>query len=204
MNEQRKRKSLMLHYPASPLSDGTILLRPWTEQDLPALEQASQDPYIPATTSVPSPYTHAEGLKWLERQQQRVLENVGLPFCIADARTDEPMGFIGLWLSNISQGRASFGYWMIPSARQRGIASTALRLLSMWAFEHLAAARLELWVELWNIASQRVAERAGFLREGVLHSYIEVEKTRRDVIMYARIATAIPVQKESQETDLSH
>src|SRR5205823_5221892 len=88
MNEQRKRTSLMLRYPASPLSDGTILLRPWTEQDLPALEQASHDPYIPATTSVPSPYTHAEGLKWLERQQQRVLENVGLPFCIADAQTD--------------------------------------------------------------------------------------------------------------------
>jgi ribosomal-protein-alanine N-acetyltransferase len=186
----------MLHYPATPLSDGTILLRPWTEQDLPALEQASHDPYIPATTSVPSPYTHAEALKWLERQQQRVLENVGLPFCIADAQTDEPMGFIGLWLSTLSQGRASFGYWIIPNARQRGIASAALRLLSRWTFEQLPVARLELWVEPWNTASQRVAERAGFLREGVLHSYIEVEKTRRDVIMYARIAPAIPTQKE--------
>ena len=89
-------------------------------------------------------------------------------------------------------------------ARQRGIASTALRLLSRWAFEHLAVARLELWVEPWNTASQRVAERAGFQREGVLHSYIEVEKTRRDVIMYARIATTFPAQKESQETDFSH
>ena len=68
----------------------------------------------------------------------------------------------------------------------------------------MAVARLELWVEPWNTASQRVAERAGFQREGVLHSYIEVEKTRRDVIMYARIATTFPAQKESQETDFSH
>lgn len=194
----------MLQHPSPPLSDGTILLRPWTEQDLPALEQASRDPYIPTITSVPSPYTYAEGLKWLERQHQRALENVGLPFCIADAQKDEPIGFIGLWLPNLPQGRAHFGYWMIPKSRRRGMASAALRLLSTWTFAHLPVARLELWVELWNVASQRVAERAGFLREGILHSYIEVEKTRRDVIMYARIATSLPIQKPSQETDVPH
>jgi RimJ/RimL family protein N-acetyltransferase len=176
----------MLHYPPSPLSDGRVLLRPWTERDLPALEQASHDPYILAITSVPSAYTYAEGLKWLERQQQHVLEGVGLPFCIADAQTDEPMGFIGLWLSQLSQGCARFGYWMIPEARQRGMVSAALRLLSSWTFEHQPVVRLELWIEPWNMASQRVAERAGFLREGIRHSHIEIEKTRRDVVVYVR------------------
>ncbi|GAC1508201.1 MAG: hypothetical protein NVS2B12_23500 [Ktedonobacteraceae bacterium] len=194
----------MLQYPSSPLFDGTVLLRRWTEQDIPALEQASHDPYIPATTSVPSPYTYAEGVKWLERQQQHILENIGFPFCIADTQTDEPKGFIGLWFPHLSQGRANFGYWILPKARQRGMASAALRLLSSWTFEHLPVARLELWVECWNVASQRVAERAGFLREGILHSYIEVEKTRRDVIMYARIATNIPMQEASQETNFPH
>lgn len=107
------------------------------------------------------------------------------------------MGFIGLWLPNLSQGRAHFGYWIILKARQRGTASAALRLLGTWTFEHLPVARLELWVELWNIASQRVAEQAGFLQEGILHSYIEVEKTRCDVIMYARISTALAQEEPS-------
>ena len=192
----------MLHYPSSPLSDGTLLLRPWTEQDLSALEQASHDPYIPATTSVPASYSYAEGLKWLERQRKNVSENIGLPFCIANAQTDESIGFIGLWLSNLSQSRANFGYWIIPKARRRGIASAALRLLSTWTFEHQAVVRLELWVEPWNVASQRVAERADFLREGVLHSYFKLERTRHDVIMYARIAPGIAREEKSQGTNL--
>ena len=167
------------------------MLRAWAEQDLPALEQASHDPYIPATTSVPSPFTYAEGLQWLERQRQHIRKGVGLPFCIVEQQTGVPVGFIGLWLHNLSQGRANFGYWIVPRARKRGIASAALRLLSSWTFENFLVARLELWAEVWNIGSQRVAEQAGFQQEGILRSYIEVEKSRRDVIIYARIASTI-------------
>ncbi len=177
----------MIAYPHPPLSDSTILLRPWTVQDLPAVELASYDPYIAAATSVPSPYTHVEGLEWLKRQQQHVFAGIGLPFCVVNAQTNEPLGFIALWLHNRSLGRVHFGYWVIPKARGRGIASMALRLLSNWTLEHFAMMRLELWTEGWNIASQRVAEQAGFTREGVLHSYIEVAGTRRDVVMYVRM-----------------
>lgn len=177
----------MIKYPHPPLSDGIILLRPWVEQDLRSVEQASKDPYIVATTSVPSPYTLVAGREWLKRQRRHLVEETGLPFCIANNQTDEALGFIGLWLRNLELGRAHFGYWVIPQARGRGVASLALRLLSTWAFENLEVARLELWVELWNIASQRVAERAGFMHEGVLHSYVEVDGTYRDVLMYARI-----------------
>ncbi len=178
----------MVEYPHPPLSDGMILLRPWTEQDLSAVEYASSDPYIVATTSVPFPYTLAAGQEWLERQRQRVTEGAGLPFCIADNQTNEPLGFIGLWLRNHAEGRVHFGYWVIPQTRGRGVTCAALRLLSTWAFENLEVVRLELWMELWNIASQRVAEKAGFMREGVLHSYVKLEGTYRDVFMYARVA----------------
>lgn len=178
-----------LSYPHPPLSNGKILLREWTIQDLPAIEQASHDPYIPAITTIPSLYTYATGVEWLERQQQHVSEGTGLPFCIADVQTNEALGLIALWLRNRSQGRAHFGYWVIPKARGRGIASVALRLLSTWAWESLAIPRLELLVEPWNVASQRVAKQAGFLQEGVLHSYIEIGGTRCDMMMYARIAS---------------
>lgn len=177
----------MLAYPHPPLTDERILLRPWTINDLSAIEQASYDTYIPATTTVPVRYTETEGRQWIERQQQRVASDQGLPFCIADAQTDLALGFVGVWLDQRSQGRARFGYWTLPQARGRGVASAALRLLSTWTSEVLAMPRLELVVEPWNVASQRVAERAAFVREGVLHAYIEVDGSRRDVFMYARV-----------------
>jgi ribosomal-protein-alanine N-acetyltransferase len=178
----------MMSYPHPSLSDGAILLRTWTTHDLSAVEQASHDPYIPATTSIPPVYSEALGRKWIERQQQRVSSGMGLPFCVADVQTNVPLGFIGLWLDQLSQGRGRLGYWVIPAARGRGIASAALRLLSPWVFEKAAVRRLELFIEPWNLASVRVAEQAGFAREGVLHSFINRDESPRDVLLYVRYA----------------
>lgn len=82
-------------------------------------------------------------------------------------------------------GRAGFGYWTRKEARGRDVASRALRLLTRWAAREHDLAPLHLIVEPANTASIRVAEKAGFQREGLLRSYIELKGTRRDVYLYA-------------------
>lgn len=180
-----------MSYPDPQLSNGAITLRPWTLDDLSAVEQASHDPYIPTVTSVPAPYTAEEGRAWIERQRQHLVDGTGIVLCIADTRTDEPLGLIALWLRNVPHGRADFGYWVVPRARGRGTATDAVRLLAAWAFTTLNVARLEILVEPHNTASQRVAERAGFQREGLLRSYKEFQGRRLDLIMYARLHPAL-------------
>jgi RimJ/RimL family protein N-acetyltransferase len=71
---------------------------------------------------------------------------------------------------------ADVGYWLLPEGRQRGYATRAVRLLSSWVLTTFPVARLQLWTEPENTASQQVAERSGFVREGVLRSF----RTRRD------------------------
>jgi hypothetical protein len=51
-----------------PRGNDTILPRAWEEGDLPAIEEASSDPYIPLITTVPAPYTPHEGNVWLEHR----------------------------------------------------------------------------------------------------------------------------------------
>jgi RimJ/RimL family protein N-acetyltransferase len=58
-------------------------------------------------------------------------------------------------------------------------------LLSRWAARERGLGRLQLIVEPDNLASIRVAERAGFRREGRLRDYIELKGSRRDVYMYS-------------------
>lgn len=174
-------------YPDPPLTDDTIRIRSWTMQDIPALEQASHDKYITSMTSVPSVYTIEEGRAFVERQQKRREDGAGISLCIAEASTDAALGFIGLRLDNRARGRASFGYWVVPEARGPGLATAALRLVSPWAFSALGVARLEIMVEPGNTASVRVAEQAGFQREGVLRSYEELNGRRLDLIMHARV-----------------
>ena len=93
----------------------------------------------------------------------------------------------GASLNNVDleQGRAAIGYWLAPHARGRGVATHAVRLIAGWAFEDLRVARLELTCGPDNRASQRVAERCGFTREGVLRSHIPFKGTRRDTVVFS-------------------
>jgi RimJ/RimL family protein N-acetyltransferase len=80
-------------------------------------------------------------------------------------------------------------YVVAPAARGRGLAGEAVRVLSEWAFEELGLARLELRIEPANTASHRVAEKAGFQREGLLRSAFVLRGRRTDVFLYSRLPT---------------
>ncbi len=135
---------------------------------------ACQDPEIPRWTRVPSPYGEADARDFLSRASD--------VSAIVDAGTEEFLGTISWWWV---ADNVQLGYWVKREARGRGVATRALILLSRWAFAELGVARVQLLTEPENRASQRVAEKAGFRREALLRSYVELKGTRRDVYMYA-------------------
>jgi [ribosomal protein S5]-alanine N-acetyltransferase len=74
---------------------------------------------------------------------------------------------------------------LTPSARGAHLAGWALRGVVAFAFETLAIPRLHLFVEPWNVASQRTAEAAGFVREALLRGWERVDDSQRDAVSYA-------------------
>jgi RimJ/RimL family protein N-acetyltransferase len=170
------------------LTAGSFALRPWERADLPLVEEASSDPYIPLITTVPPVYSESEGEAFVRRQWARSETAAGYPFVIVRRRDERPVGMIGLWLRDLPEGRATLGYWIAPSCRGEGAAGAALTAVSAWALGELGIPRLQLLAEPWNEASARTAERAGFVREGLLRSWQEVGGERRDMVMYGRVA----------------
>lgn len=158
------------------LEDGDIALRPHTEDDVPAITAACQDSEIRGGRACPP--LHGRG-----RARVRPRRGRCRCFAVVDAETDELLGSLGFGLED--HGRAGFGYWTRKEARGRDVASRALRLLTRWAAREHGLARLQLIVEPANTPSIRVAEKAGFRREGLLRSYLELKGTRRDVYLYA-------------------
>jgi RimJ/RimL family protein N-acetyltransferase len=78
------------------------------------------------------------------------------------------------------------GYWCARRARGRGVTTHALRLLYGCGFEELTLERLELITDPENLASQRVAERVGFQREGILRSHMpHPDGRRRDSVTFS-------------------
>ena len=169
------------------LEAGPFRLRPFELEDLDVVREAAQDQYIPLITTVPVPFTEDAGRDFIERQWSRATAGIGYSFAVADADTGRAVGQIGLWLEDIESGRASIGYWIAASGRGRGAAGHAVAAVVLWAFRELVIPRLELYVEPWNDASIRTAERAGFRREGLLRSWQSIDGSRKDLYMYSML-----------------
>jgi RimJ/RimL family protein N-acetyltransferase len=184
------------------LQSGPVVLRPFSLSDLPLIRQASTDPYIPSVTSVPSAYSDDGGRAFIERQLSQASGGHGYPFAIAALSSPgRGLGGMGLWLHEIESGRASIGYWVAPSARGNNYAGWALRGVVTFAFAVLAIPRLHLFVEPWNVASQRTAEFAGFTQEALLRGWERIDDAQRDVYSYALLRQTWNSRQTGQDLD---
>jgi RimJ/RimL family protein N-acetyltransferase len=160
------------------LEDDVVRLRTFEEGDVPAIVAACQDPEIPRWTAVPSPYTESDALAWLESDEEE-------SFAVVDSASGELFGSIGV--RYFEGGIGEVGYWVKREARGRGVATRALGLVARWALVDKGLGRFQLRADVANEGSQRVAEKAGFVREGVLRSSLVHKGERRDVIMYSLV-----------------
>jgi [ribosomal protein S5]-alanine N-acetyltransferase len=171
--------------PVEGLTDGLVRLRLIADSDIPAITEACQDPAIQRYTTVPSPYEEHHAREWMTAAAAGMGGGTDLALLVVDAGTDELLGSVGLHAIDPASGRCSAGYWVTERARRRGVASRALRLLCGLGFDQLELRRIELWIEPENMGSVRVAESVGFVREGVLRSFMVVGGRRRDMLMYS-------------------
>ncbi|MCC9144456.1 MULTISPECIES: GNAT family protein [unclassified Arthrobacter] len=176
--------------PAWPSTDpqhGNVRLRAFRDEDVATVIEMSRDEYFPAIGSLPGNASPEQAMEWVERQRNRYREGAGFSFAVADAGTDRCVGQLGLWIRELEKGRAQAGYGITPSARGHRFAASALLAALEFAWTLPELHRVELHIEPWNTASTRTAELAGFEREGLLRSYMEISGQRRDLLIYSAL-----------------
>jgi len=195
MNDLQKREPHAIR-PLPELTDGPMLLRPWDTESVADAEVWLRGVTDPEFLRWNTPLVSVEDLAGardalLAREETR-RQGGGASFCVADAGSGAALGHIGINEINPAIRSAIVGYWILPEARGRGLASRALTLASRWTFAELPVHRLELGHALGHGASCRVAERCGFPYEGTLREAMFEAGRRdafRDVHLHARIAT---------------
>jgi len=162
------------------LRDGDIELRAWTLDDVPAIVAACNDAEIQHWIPViPRPYTEADARAFVQGE----VAGVG-SHNFAITAGGRVVGSIGMKVNESRTGHV--GYWCAPEARGHGVTTRALRLVCKHSLEELRLERLELITDPDNLASQRVAEKVGFQREGVLRSHLlHPDGRRRDSVMFS-------------------
>jgi RimJ/RimL family protein N-acetyltransferase len=150
--------------PDRRLTDGIVTLRPWEESDAPAIvECIDGDHEIAAWLDrVPQPYTLEDARAYTGGIGETA-------FAVTDAASGRVLGSIGVRFSEEGDV-GEIGYWLRRDARGRGLITRALVLVSRWVLSREGIARVQLRADVENVASRRVAEKAGFQLEGVLRS----------------------------------
>lgn len=173
--------------PGQPLTDGPTALRPWRDSDASRLADICQDPEIVRFTPVPAGYTELQARAFLLRSIDTVGDGTAAPLAIvASPDTDHRLlGSISLNRIAWAHRRADVGYFLAAGARGQGHATRAVGLICRWAFESLGLERIGLLVAPSNLASRRVAERAGFSAEARLRAYQRDDGNQQDMIAFS-------------------
>ncbi|MFG1705223.1 GNAT family N-acetyltransferase [Nonomuraea sp. M3C6] len=169
--------------PRTELRTQRLLLRPPTVADVPDLAATGADPFTQANTGMPRGYTEEHARAFIDGSERRRMRGAGITWTVEELETGRFAANVDLRDLDWNDHTAEIGYMTAPWARGKGYAGEAVLAIARWLFERHGFARLQLRANLANAASQRVAEKAGFVREGVARASLGGE----DLIVYSLI-----------------
>lgn len=179
---------LLPDLPAGRLTDGVVTLRRLAPADADPMHRLHTLPEVVANRVPPAPPSREATERRCRLAESHWLAGRSADFAIVDARTDAVAGGCALVYDEPTTGQAMLGYSLLPEARGRGLATRAVALLAGWAFD-IGLARLWAGTRPENVASQRVLEKAGFRREGVMRGRLPGPAgTRVDSVLYGLLA----------------
>lgn len=171
--------------PPTVHGDG-VVLRPWRSEDAGLVQRAFADPsivhwHMRTIEDADEAREFADG--WAARWQDET--DAGF---VVTRDGQEGLGQVALREIMLHAGWAEVSYWVVPEARGQGLAAAAVGALTRWAFDQLGMHRLEILHAVGNLASCRVADRAGYVQEGTLSRVLLHVDGWHDVHLHAAVA----------------
>jgi RimJ/RimL family protein N-acetyltransferase len=162
-----------------------ILLRQWRASDAPALTAACQDPEIARWVSIPQPYGPADAEAFIAESRVMWQDGSAANFAVVDAADGALLGAVSCFGPEGHQ--ATLGCWVAREARGRGVGTRSLRAVADWMLATTEVVRLDCYIMAGNEVSERMTERAGFQREGVLRAWELLRGEPVDCVAYSRL-----------------
>ncbi len=167
------------------LANGPLILRQFTDRDLPDIVRLAGDRLIADTTlRIPHPYSEKDGEAWLKYQTEELKTGKGVTYAVTLGETGELVGSISLSISK-ANNNAELGYWIGRPYWNKGYATEAARRLIQFGFEELKFNRIHAHYMVRNPASGRVMVKAGMKPEGLLRQAVLKDGNYEDIVVYS-------------------
>jgi ribosomal-protein-serine acetyltransferase len=172
------------------LSDGVVTLRPLERADRDAMYAAVRESIAEVGAWLPwchPAYAASETAAFIETTLGWWTNQSQFPFGVFDAMAGTFIG--GTGVNHISQQNryANIGYWVRTGRARQGLAPRALLLAARYAFQTLGMKRVEIAAHPDNLASRRVAEKAGATFEGVMRNRIYMRGRPYPAALYSLV-----------------
>jgi [ribosomal protein S5]-alanine N-acetyltransferase len=162
------------------LRTARLVLRPFTPEDAPAVEQLAGAYEIALNTlMIPHPYPPGAAAQWIGKHQADFDEDRMIHFALDDGQVAGAMVLV-----NKGDGIAEIGYWVGVPFWGRGYASEAARAVVKYGFDERGLHRIYAQHFVRNPASGRVLQNVGMIYEGTLRHHIKKWDEYIDVACY--------------------
>jgi RimJ/RimL family protein N-acetyltransferase len=175
--------SRALTFPAEGIRRNGLLFRLPRADDIEIVAPAFGDEALAGEANMPA-FSRDQLREQLNQLPTMLEQGLLLPLVIVDSAIGEIQGGCVMHHFDWEKAQIEIGYWLFAQARGRGTATTAARFLAEHGFS-LGAVRIEARVFVGNTASERVLERAGFTREGILRSMPRRAGGRADMTVFS-------------------
>lgn len=173
------------------LSNNVVKIRRYSTDDIPLLFEAARESINEMFTWMPwchPNYSLEESESFILFGEDAWNRKIEFAFAVFDVESEQFLGGVGLNQFNHKNNFANLGYWVRSRQTRRGVATAAALLAAKFGFEDLGLYRIEIIAAKANLASQRVAEKAGAEREGILRNRLLLHNKPHDAVMFSLIS----------------
>ena len=175
-------------FPEVSIETARLLLRPYRGEDAADVALACRDELTQRWLPLPNPYTEADALAWCTEMAPGFrTSGEGIEWAAVRRSDRRLIGSFGLKRTDWRGRTSEIGYWIAPWARSEGLAVEAVTAIARWLLLEQGFERLTLRAAPGNVASQRVAEKAGFVREGVARAAGFTNDGRVDLVVFSLV-----------------
>jgi RimJ/RimL family protein N-acetyltransferase len=171
-------------------NEGPLLIRPYRGKDATAFYEAVRESISEVSPWLPwchQNYSIEESREFIGSREIATQGGEWYSFGIFETDGGKFLGGVGINFINRVHQMANLGYWVRTSAAGRGVATVAARMAAKFAFEQIGMQRIEIVAAVDNVPSQRVAEKAGARREGVLRDRLLINGESLDAVLFSLV-----------------